>query len=212
MSGRLIKPKRGSALILAVTVMTVVLMIASASLNLSGYGRAATSSAALNANGYALAEGGVINAERLLNKILYARFYPVSERALEILKPDAFALNANNDLFKMVFGGLMDGEAENYFGAPYVYVINLNDNYETQYRISVSVKLSGGGFDVTSSALNIQTGVTDTAAGRIEFAYEPGAETADFVSSGGYPELESLSVEGADCFRYEIKSVKKAFE
>jgi len=212
------KNEQGSALILITVVMLTVFMTAAVSLNVTNYETLATEASVKNINGYPLAEGGVINAERLLNKILAARFRSVAEEAVSritVAEPGGAAdgepvaatgetgtlsdeHRGTETLFLEIFGGLMDAEAAGIINSALFYEISFNDNYETEYAVTVGINHSGGGFDVRSTAVNIKTGVADAAIGRIELTYAP--EPADpFVIR-------------AECFKYEIKGVKKAFE
>ena len=202
---------RGNALILVVTVMLSVFALASVSLGLSNYEMLATNSSVLNINGYALAEGGVANAERLFNEILSARFYSVSESAFdEILSGgtsgaalDLTSHGETDNMFKTIFGRLMDGAVLDAMSSAYAYELKLNDAFETEYRITVTAEFAEGGFEIISKAMNLKTKVTDTAIGRVEFAFDAGAEVYG---------MNSYRAERAGSARYEIKNIKKAFE
>jgi len=84
------------------------------------------------------------------------------------------------------------------------FTIALNDGRGTEYDVTVDIEYSDGGFDMIATAMNVQTGATDAAAGRAVFTYDPGTET---VTSGG-----GLIIQNAGAFRYELIAVKKVFE
>jgi len=116
-----------------------------------------------------------------------------------------------NVLFKSVYKKYMDEEVRLFLESAaggglftYDYSLNINDIHETRYRITVAIRYADGGFDITATALNLETGVTNTASGRAAFAFADGAET---LSAGG-----TLTIENAGGFVYGLVSVKKAFE
>ena len=88
--------------------------------------------------------------------------------------------------------------------AIYKYTVAINDGRDTEYDVTVNIEYANGGFDITATAMNAQTGARDAAIGRAEFIFDPGTET---VTSGG-----GLYIQNVDSFRYELVAVKKAFE
>jgi len=227
----------GSALILVVVAMMIIFITVTVSLSLSNYGVLSTNAHAKNINGYQLAEGGVFMAESLLNDMLRARIHVVSEQAFDQITSIAaegltvheknapgtaggvFHLIDENNLhilFDIFFSELIDGEVRAALmeaGGVYnfEYDFLLNDLYDSAYEIAVSVKYSSGGFDIISVAHNRGTGIKDTAEGRIEYFYKPVYELIYDPPGGGMISFETLTISDAGNFRYEIKSVKKAF-
>ena len=222
---KIFRGERGGALIVVTVTALIVFATAAASLGITGYGALATESAVRNINGGALAEGGVFNAERLLNKVFEARFRSVAEAAFDMITDmdffeacvysetdGAYHLYGGGEtdaLYKKTFAELMDECAREFVSAPYVYEYSANDMYDTKYVVTVDIKYFAGGFDVASAAINLTTGVTDKAVGRIELIIGDGAEVAD---AGGGASVKTLSVGGFGDCRYALASVKKAFE
>ena len=206
------KRNRGSALILVVSVMLIVFATAAVSLNISRYEMLATNSAVLNANGYLLAEGGVMNAEKLFNKILSARFDLIAETAFEKTELHLTGSAVTDIVFAEIFGELMDADVYVAMLPGFDYGIKFNDASETEYMVTVKINYSGGVFEIVSVAKNTGTGVSDVVIGYVEFIYEPGEEMINVFSGEFNTEQIPAALKDANCYEYRIKSIKKAFE
>jgi len=206
------KHNRGSALILVVSVMLIVFATAAVSLNISRYEMLATNSTAANAGGYLLAEGGVMNAEKLFNDILSARFYSVAEAAYEKVVIHLTGNAGTDILFAQIFAELMDAEVRAVTGSGFEYEIKFNDAFETEYNVTVKIKYNGGVFEIVSVAKNIGTGVADKVIGHVEFSYTAGDEIIYMNPGEMFPGPVSVTVENAGDFRYRVNGIKKAFE
>ena len=233
---------KGSAFILALVVTQIIFLIITASLHLSNYQMLITSVFSRNINGYSLAEGGVFTAKSLLNEILFENKFSVSEKIFdeinEISDLSTIIINESTPgihtgvfnsktvggekdmLFKNRFKELIDAEMlktlDYMYGWGNAYKINynfiLNDMYDAEYEITAEMKYSNGGFDIVSKAVNLATGISDTAIGRIVFKFDAGEELIELVYENGSYIIKAMTIENTCNFRYELISLKKQFE